>query len=90
MALQALKYHHASSSEETKAGFYIYNGRPDLFGEWTFRTETRWNTTKEEDKNKTMSQIVEALRGDAAQVAMDIGTEELLRVGPGNANDPAF
>ena len=37
-----------------------------------------------------MSQIVEALRGDAAQVAMGIGTEELLRVGPGTTNDPGF
>ena len=84
MALQALKYHHAKSCEETKAGFYIYNGRADLFGEWIFRTETRWNSTKEDEKKKTMSQIIEALRGDAAQVAMDIGTAELMKVGVGS------
>ena len=37
---------------------------------------------------ETISQIIEALRGDAAQVAMDIGTAELMKVGMGDQEDP--
>ena len=71
---------------------YIYNGSTHNFHEWEFRTEVRWESTKVEDLKKTMSMIIEALRGEAANVAMDIGIKELMKVGPDHdtAEQPGF
>ena len=81
MALASLRYDSASKVEDTKSGFYIFNGDAQFFDEWHFRTGIRWMSSKDEDKPKTMSQIIEALRGDAASVAMDIGKDVLMQVG---------
>ena len=39
----------------------------------------KYSAAKEEDKPKVMASIVEGIRGDAAELAKDIGIEELLK-----------
>ena len=89
MALASLRYDSASKIEDTKSGFYIYSGVAQHFEEWHFRTGMRWSSAKAEDKPKTMSMIIEALRGEAASTAMDIGKDKLVQVGEGT-NDEGY
>ena len=56
----------------------IYDGSAAGFAEWTFRTKVKWNAAKEADRTRVMSQIVEGLRGDAADIVRDVGAEEIL------------
>ena len=79
MAVASLRYDPASQVEETKGGVFVYDGTASRFHEWSFRSTMRWRSCKEADQQKTMNMVVEGLRGEAAQVAMDIGMEELLR-----------
>ena len=64
---------------ETRGGVYIHNGDASCFHEWEFRTTVRKNATKEDHLPKAINSIVESLRGDAAQVAMDVGSEALAQ-----------
>ena len=57
----------------------IYDGSAAGFTDWTFRTKVKWNAAKEDDKARVMSQIVEGLRGDAADIVRDIGAEDILK-----------
>ena len=57
----------------------MYDGAPTRFYEWEFRTNIRMKATNDDDINKTMSQIVESLRGEAAMIAMDVGLTELMK-----------
>ena len=78
MAVASLRYESSSRTvEETKGGIFVYDGTPGRYSEWVFRTSMRWRSTKIDDKLKTMSMIIEGLRGEAAQVAMDLGIEVL-------------
>ena len=77
MAVTSLRYDPGNTIEESKSGNYIYDGSASRFHEWSFRAGMRVRCSKEEDLKKTMSMIVEALRGEAAQVAMDLGLDEL-------------
>ena len=43
-----------------------------------FRTQMKYKSAKVEDRQKVMSDIIEGLRSDAADLARDIGIEELL------------
>ena len=79
MSLASLRYDENRTSEETRQGVYIYAGDPSEFHVWEFRTRMRMKSTKTEDIKKSVNSIVEALRGSAAQVAMDIGDDELLK-----------
>ena len=92
MALASLRWDSRKDVEETKGGMYIYDGSTHNFHEWEFRTEVRWESTKVVDLKKTMSMIIEALRGEAANVAMDIGKAELMKVGTDfvTAGQPGF
>ena len=79
MAIASLRYDTAAEVNESRNGVFIYDGGAAKYHEWSFRTSMRMSSQKEEDMPKTMSMIIDALRGDAAQIAMDIGTEELLK-----------
>ena len=57
----------------------IYDGPAAAFYDWTFRTQVKWKAAKEEEKAIVMSQIVQGLRGDAADIVRDIGAEEMLK-----------
>jgi len=71
---------------ETKSGSYIYDGTVSNFHEWEFRTEMRITAalaTGDPDKDtqyisSSVNKIVEGLRGDAFDMAMDIGKDKLL------------
>ena len=60
-----------------KMEYPIYDGSPAMFSEWEFRAKLRMNTTKEENQHLIASYLVEALHGQAASVAQDMGTEAL-------------
>ena len=79
MAINSLRYDANSSIQETKSGVFVYDGTASRFHEWEFRTSMRARSSKEEDLPRTANSIVESLRGKAAQVAMDIGEEELIK-----------
>ena len=79
MALASLRYDANSSVQETKSGVSVHDGNAARFHEWEFRTGMRWRSSKEEDKDRTTNNIIESLRGEAGQVAMDLGQEELMK-----------
>ena len=68
----------------TKAGSLIYHANASDFHEWEFRTRLKIAATDESDRHeyaKTMSKIIEGLRGDAFVVAKQIGLKALCEVG---------
>ena len=67
MAVASLTYDASLAVEETKSGFFVYDGAP-----------SRFQSSKEEDKYRALSSIVEALRGEAVLVAMDVGMDKLM------------
>ena len=81
MAIIALTYQHNFHYEGARDGVPIYDGSAAGFTDWTFRTQVKWKAVKEDDKARFMSQIVEGLRGDAADIVRDIGAEEILKAG---------
>ena len=77
MAVASLRFDAHRDVEETKGGVFIFDGAPSRFHEWEFRTRWRKNATKAEDLPKAMNSIIESLRGDAVQVAMNLVEETL-------------
>ncbi len=78
MTLSSLKYDNEKIVEETRQGIFIYGGNVSRFHEWEFRTLLEISSCNKNDLPSKTSEIVKALRGEAATVAMDIGVEELL------------
>ena len=79
MAIASLRYDASSSVQERKSGVFVYDGNAARFHEREFRTSMRARSSKEEDRDRTMNNIIESLRGEAGQVAMDLGEEELMK-----------
>ena len=79
MAIVALTYQDNSQYEGVSDGVPIYDGSAAGFADWTFRTKVNWNAAKDNDKARVMSQIVEGLRGDAADIVRDFGAEDILK-----------
>ena len=69
---------NASVPTETKSGFFIYDGSAAEFHHWQFRTQIKVRSTKPDDMPRTISSIIEGLRGDALQVAIDLEADTLL------------
>ena len=67
------------SHPETAKGVPIYDGNASQFHTWQFKTTLAYKASKKEDLPKTLHRIVEGLRGDALQVARDIGEAELAK-----------
>ena len=61
---------------ETRQGFFVFTGAAVDFHKWEFRTMSKFQGTKDEDKPALAGKIVEGLRDDALTVAMDIGYQE--------------
>ena len=92
MALSSLRYRSnadALTRSETKSGSYIYDGSVNNFHEWEFRTEMRMSAALSSVDAETgepqthvvtaaVNKVVEGLRGDAFDMAMDIGKDALL------------
>merc|ERR1712146_643863 len=64
--------------EGTRDGMPIYDGTASEFHDWMFRTEVKWAAADKKDKPAVMSNIFEGLRGDAQNIAKDIGVTDLL------------
>ena len=93
MALSSLRYRPGDSAAltrlETKSGSYIYDGTVNSFHEWEFRTGIRMsaalaNLDEDGEPQKqgiinAVNKIVEGLRGDAFDMAMDLGRPACLR-----------
>ena len=79
MSILSLTYQHDTQYEGTHDGIPIYDGSAISFHDWSFRTSIKYQAAKTDDKKTVMSQIIEGLRGDASDIAMDIGTEALLK-----------
>ena len=82
MALSSLAYRAGTTVvDETKAGVTVYDGRPTTFHQWEFKTMLRARMVQAEDEKpvKAANMVIDALRGDALQVAMDMGHEKLTR-----------
>ena len=89
-AVHSLKFSaHSRVPEENKQGFLIYDGNAKEFHTWCFRTRLKLASTlaqcddTPEDRakatQKLAANVTEVLRGDALQVAMDMGEENLLK-----------
>ena len=81
MAIASLRYNQDNEVDETRQGIFIYDGDATRFHEWEFRTTMKMTSVKAEDAAKTINSIVEALLGEAAVVAMDVGVTTLLADG---------
>ena len=79
MAILSLTYQRESQYEGTRDGIPIYDGSAITFHGWCFRTQVTHRAAKADDRNKVMASIIEGLRSEAADIAMDLGTEELLK-----------
>ena len=80
MAVHSLRYRpNAQPPEETKAGFIVYDGSAVEYHSWRYRTEVKIATASEDWKVRTCGQIIESLRGEALQVAMDMDQAVLLK-----------
>ena len=78
MALATLSFQHDEWYEGTRDGMPIYNGSASGFHNWIFRTEIKWTAAEKKDQPGVMSKIIEGLRGDAQNIAKDIGVTDLL------------
>ena len=98
MAIASLKYRPGGSAvEESKSGFVVFDGAPHEYHYWHFRTELKFAAiplvTDEskptdiafaiEKRKECLRQVVENLKGDALNVAMEIGIETLYAEGGG-------
>ena len=81
MALKSLTYQHDTQYEGTRAGIPVYDGSATSFHDWTFRTSVKLLAAKPDDKARVVASVIEGLRGEAADIAMDLGAEELLKEG---------
>jgi len=83
MAIAALRFRPETNLDplETKGGSYIYDGSVARFHEWEFRTMARiGGLTEADDVRKAINRVIEGLRGDAFDLAMDIGREKLMTI----------
>ena len=78
MAVQSLSFDPSALFEETKPGSYVFDGSPSRFHQWEFYTKLKITSTKKDDKPAAMAKVIEGLRGEASNVAMDIGFEKLI------------
>ena len=72
MSLQALTYQHDTQDEGTRDGIPISDGSATSWNDWKFRTTCKFLAAKQYDKARVISSVIEGLRGEAADIAMDI------------------
>ena len=62
---------------ETKQGTPMYDGTSATLHQWEFRTSLRAKAVEEGQEAREASRVIEALRGDALQCAMDVDLDKL-------------
>ena len=80
MAMSYLRYAGSkgqSNLETTVKGDVIYTGTAIGYYEWEFRVLLELKATKAEDMPSAITRIVRNLRGDAFQIAVDHGLDNL-------------
>ena len=79
MAVASLRYRpHGQPPEENKHGYVIYSGTAVVYHHWRFRTELKVVCVRDRDEYQNIAQqVVESLRGDPLQAAVDIGIATL-------------
>ena len=82
-AVRSLKYRRGDAKDiaETKAGYVIFSGNPIDFADWMYRVEVKVKTSAQGKYPESIGNILEALRGDALQVARDVGIDALIEKG---------
>ena len=80
MALSSLRFDARADVEEPRSGMFIFDGMASRYHEWEFRTMLKWEAVQDDEvkRKQATSAIVDSLRGDAAQIAMDIGRTRLM------------
>ena len=77
--ISSLKYYPPNKNKEklpvTKSGAFIYGGSPGDFYEWEFRTMSKYHGTKDDEKFKLGSLVLEGLSGAAYMVADRVSQE---------------
>ena len=63
---------NGTAPKTTKQGAFIYSGEASSFHEWEFRTRLRMMSVTEGKHAEAITQIVEALRGDAFNVSQQV------------------
>ena len=79
MAFSSLRHDYDAKFQENNSGYFLYDGASHNFHEWEFRTQMQIATAKPDDKLKVVGQIVDCLRGDAHEVATDVGMTKSIR-----------
>ena len=79
MPIAFLRFDNHSTVAENRNGIFVYSGESSRYNEWAFRSKARFESADKEGKKNAMSMIIEGLRDEASQVAMDNGTEELMK-----------
>ena len=74
MAIASLRFDNHSTVANNRNGVFVYSGEASIHNEWPIRSKVRFDSAEKEGKKKAMTMIIEGLRGEASQVAMDIGT----------------
>ena len=67
-----------TNPKTTKTGAFIYSGEASSFHEWEFRAKLRMQGAAEGKHAEAMTQIIEALRGDAFNVSQQTGIDTLM------------
>ena len=76
MAISSLRYRPgAHPPEESKHGYVVFNGDPKDYHHWLFRTRLKIKTCKQDEFPRVAQNVVENLRGEALQVAIEIGID---------------
>ena len=72
MAVLSLAFDPSALFEETKQGAYVYDGSPDRYHHWEFYSRLKVTSAKTDDKKSAMAKVVEGLRGEAGNIAMNV------------------
>ena len=75
---------------ETNSCSYIYDGSISAFHEWDFRTQMRIaGASDDSEQRRAAKEVIEGLRGDAFDLAMDVGLARLMEDGGLRRSSPS-
>ena len=71
MVILPLTYQRDAQYDVTKDGMPIYDGPAITFHDCGFLTQIKFKAAKPEERNRVLASIIQELRGEAADIAMD-------------------
>ena len=76
MAVSSLRYRpNAPPPQESKLVYVMFDGNATEYHHWFFRTQLKIKTAKRDDVAHVIQNVVENLRGEATQKAVQIGID---------------